>query len=299
MAEMSRVPLIYIAGSSHSGSTLLDLVLGSHSRIESLGEAKKIPEVLQAVKTGKLPAPLCSCRTTIAECPFWKTVFQWNNSGPLKSEIVPFDSTGEIEMARRALTFRHRSVLVDSSKILGRLNFLAKNKDIAMHCLHLTRDPRAVAFSAARKSQTQGLKESSNKWVALLMRQSKDWASLNKKIRRSHKNNPQVSYLHLRYEDFVHDPENTLISILEMVNLELEPAQMQFRKFTHHNIEGNRLRLQNNSEIHFDSSYLQKLSAFEWMMCSLLLMPSLGQFGYPFNRRVPAGPGTQKTSSLE
>lgn len=295
MAEMSRFPLIYIAGSSHSGSTLLDLVLGSHSRIESLGEAKKIPEVLRAVKTGKLPAPLCSCRTTIAECPFWKTVFPWDNAGPLEREIVSLDSTGEIEIARRALTFRRRTVLVDSSKILGRLDFLAKNTDFAVHCLHLTRDPRAVAYSAARKSQTQGVKASSNKRVALLLRRSQEWSSLNKKIRRRHKINPQVSYMHLRYEDFVHDPENTLISVLEMVNLEFEAAQMAFRKFTHHNIEGNRLRLQNNSEIHFDSTYLEKLSAFEWMMCSLLLMPSLGQFGYPFARRVPAGPGTRQT----
>jgi len=294
MPDMSRIPLIYIAGSSHSGSTLLDLILGSHSLIESLGEAKKIPAVLRALKNARQIQPLCSCHSIIAECPFWRSVLRLDDPALHDTETGPFDSDGGIEIARRALEFRKRTVLVDSSKILGRLNFLARHKDIATTCLHLTRDPRAVAFSAIRKLEMRSVEAPFKNRAVHLMRQSLDWSSLNKKIRRRHRNNPQVSYRHLRYEDFVHDPTQALKTVLEMVKLDFEPMQMDFRKFTHHNIEGNRLRLQCHGEIQFDAAYLGKLSAFEWVLCSLLLLPTLRLFGYPVSRSSPISAESQK-----
>ncbi len=70
-----RVPtkqLIYIAGSGHSGSTLLDMLLGRHSQISSLGEAHFL-----SMNAGKSTRPrLCSCGKAINECPFWTRVEQ-------------------------------------------------------------------------------------------------------------------------------------------------------------------------------------------------------------------------------
>jgi len=286
MADQSRIPLLYIAGSSHSGSTLIDLVLGSHSLIESLGEAKKIPKVLQELEPGNHHQPLCSCHVAIADCDFWKTVLQLDIPGFARGNGITLDSAADLDLARRALAFRRKTILLDSSKNLGRLGFLAAEPGFSITCLHLTRDPRAVVYSAIRKlERSKGARLP--KRAGFLRKHALDWAFLNWKIRRRYRENRQSSYLHLRYEDFVLRPDISLLPVIQSLGLEYEPAQMRFRDFTHHNIEGNRLRLQSGADIRFDSTYLEGLSPFEWMMVSLMLLPMLARFGYSFSRKPP------------
>lgn len=286
MANFSKIPLLYIAGSSHSGSTLIDLVLGSHSLIESLGEAKKIPKVLQELEAGSHPRPLCSCHAAIADCDFWKSVLQLDIPGFAQGSGITLDSAADLDLARRALAFRGKTILLDSSKNLGRLGFLAAEPGFSTTCLHLTRDPRAVAYSAIRKLERSKEGSLPNR-SGLLRKHAFDWASLNRKIRRRYRENRKTSYLHLRYEDFVLRPDVSLLPALMSLGLEYEPAQTRFRDFTHHNIEGNRLRLQAGSDIRFDSTYLEGLSTFEWMTVSLVLLPTLSRFGYSFSRKPP------------
>lgn len=286
MADQTRIPLIYIAGSSHSGSTLIDLVLASHSLIESLGEAKKIPKVLQELKAGNHPRPLCSCHAAISDCDFWKSVLQLDIPEFARVSRITLDSSADLELARRALAFRGKTILLDSSKNLGRLGFLAVETGFSTTCLHLTRDPRAVAYSAIRKQERSRGGPLPNR-AALLRKHAFAWASLNRKIRHRYCESRKISYLHLRYEDFVFRPDVCLLPVLKPLGLEYEPAQTRFRDFTHHNIEGNRLRLQSASDIRFDSTYLEGLSPFEWMMVSLMLLPTLSRFGYAFRRKPP------------
>ena len=62
---------IYVAGRGHSGSTILDIMLGGGSAIESVGELGTIgTRGLSGDKTGHL----CGCGAVIAECPFWTRV---------------------------------------------------------------------------------------------------------------------------------------------------------------------------------------------------------------------------------
>ena len=62
--------LIYICGSGHSGSTLLDMILGGHSKISALGEAHRV--YLSAHNEGKVH--LCACGLTLEKCEFWSAV---------------------------------------------------------------------------------------------------------------------------------------------------------------------------------------------------------------------------------
>lgn len=286
MTEMPRVNLLYVAGSSHSGSTLIDLILGSHSEIESLGEAKKIPKILSTLKTGSQPRPICSCHTSIEDCEFWQSALQLENPNFLERERITFDSSVDLAMARRALDFCKKSVLLDSSKNLGRLAFLFREKGFSTTCLHLTRDPRAVAFSAIRKIERATGSAEKNR-IRFLCKHALEWSALNQKIQRRYRKKRDISYFHLRYEDFVFQPEISLAAVLKALKLEFEPSQMRFRDFKHHNIEGNRLRLHSGSDIRFDSSYLENLSALEWIAMTLLLLPMLSCFGYSFSRKSP------------
>ena len=62
--------LLYITGCGHSGSTLLDMMLGGHSRISALGEVHRL--YLNALSTER--AHRCTCTKLVLECPFWQRV---------------------------------------------------------------------------------------------------------------------------------------------------------------------------------------------------------------------------------
>jgi hypothetical protein len=63
--------LIYIAGLGHSGSTLLEGLLGNHPAVETCGELDALPNALRATSNTQ---KWCGCRVPIAECAFWSGV---------------------------------------------------------------------------------------------------------------------------------------------------------------------------------------------------------------------------------
>ena len=65
----SRAPLVYILAASHSGSTLLAMLLASHPEICTVGE-------LKATQLGDVRRYRCSCRQEILQCSFWKGVHE-------------------------------------------------------------------------------------------------------------------------------------------------------------------------------------------------------------------------------
>lgn len=64
---MTTDKVLYICSSGRSGSTLVDLLMGSHSRCLSLGEIEHLP------KNMALDTP-CSCGHGARDCPFWTAV---------------------------------------------------------------------------------------------------------------------------------------------------------------------------------------------------------------------------------
>ncbi len=68
MATSSSI--VHIIGSGHSGSTLLDMILGGHSQVSSLGEVHSLYFLLR----GSGPGYLCTCGESVGDCPFWLAV---------------------------------------------------------------------------------------------------------------------------------------------------------------------------------------------------------------------------------
>lgn len=78
--------LVYITGSGHSGSTLLDRLLGSHPDIAALGEVHRFSLGLH-----RYEQPFrCDCGQTIEACPFWSRVLEQlsRDSGIPASQIA-------------------------------------------------------------------------------------------------------------------------------------------------------------------------------------------------------------------
>ena len=84
------VKVLKITGSAHSGSTILDVVLGNHPSIESVGEVNKLVrtgwisrESLRGIDPKRLRRPICTCGKRLdvlyvdapdEACPFWSSV---------------------------------------------------------------------------------------------------------------------------------------------------------------------------------------------------------------------------------
>ena len=58
----------YICSAARSGSTLLDVLLGNHSRVASLGEFSFLSKAIALNQT-------CSCGESIHKCPAWSKIF--------------------------------------------------------------------------------------------------------------------------------------------------------------------------------------------------------------------------------
>ena len=72
---------MYVLAASHSGSTLLSMLLGAHPEICTVGELK-----LPTAAMGDLREYLCSCGRLVLECPFWRRTRE-----TLHRRGVPFD----------------------------------------------------------------------------------------------------------------------------------------------------------------------------------------------------------------
>jgi Sulfotransferase family len=101
------VRVLKITGTARSGSTVLDIVLGNHPDIESVGEVEKLirtgwisRESLGGIDSRKLRIPICTCgkrldvgyvHTPDEACPFWSSVRrEWvERTGPESIEGYP------------------------------------------------------------------------------------------------------------------------------------------------------------------------------------------------------------------
>lgn len=74
--------LLYVIAMGHSGSTLLDCILGTHHMIHSSGELRYLGWQLyrsSEVGSGYKDA-ICSCHNSFQECEFWSEVFNTLNT---------------------------------------------------------------------------------------------------------------------------------------------------------------------------------------------------------------------------
>ncbi len=184
-AEQGRVRLLYILAASHSGSTLLAMLLGNHPEICTVGEMKH-------TSIGDVDRYRCSCGALIRACGFWNDVARDMRSRGLDYRVARGETdfaTGAPALARRLLSPLHRGpalemvrdvalscvpgwrrhrrrvqarnaalaaavcrrsgrrLIVDSSKIGTRLKFLLRNSALDVKIVRLVRDGRAVALT--------------------------------------------------------------------------------------------------------------------------------------------------------
>ncbi|MCC7462072.1 MAG: hypothetical protein IT480_06365, partial [Gammaproteobacteria bacterium] len=185
MSAATRHRVAYLQAASHSGSTLLAMLLNSHPDICTVGE-------LKITALGDVRRYRCSCGVPILECPFWCGVTADMRAAGFDFDIAhPGTHYGAVDsvLARRLLRPLHRGsgferlrdlalactpgwsrflaaaqarnaaligsvlarsgkqVIVDSSKIGMRLKYLLRNPALDVRVVRVKRDGRAVALT--------------------------------------------------------------------------------------------------------------------------------------------------------
>lgn len=294
------IPVIYILSNGRSGSTLLDLLLGTHPNIWTLGEAHILPWEL---KENRLP---CGCGAQVTACEFWSVIlpqiplsasaypieyfreghahgralrwahivdiFRHEAAGRWQTGVATYGAINAqyfsvVQSAAQRLTNRPISWLVDASKDVYRLFWLQQSGHFDLHIIHLTKDPRAFVFSATKASPyttRQKCLRFTARWIfenALHSRLCSDPA-LSDKVYQ------------LRYEELAKRPEETMHSLGRWLGVEPTGFIIKgFRQEENHAVAGNLMRWQ-TAEIRLDDRWRQSLPTAEqkviWAMCSPL-----------------------------
>ena len=260
--------LVQVLSSPHSGSTILGVILGASPDIFYAGEMDRVP--LPVWRSGLV----CSCGEPTAACPFWGSVrarFETAHDTPQleksQKRFEPWDSLARTVAATvlhgRALRSHAREtaalvqlvseiagkrIVVDSSKLAGRAlaYAVARSEGLDVRYLHVVRDGRAVIASRKARLSRWPVKGVNPESVRFARRASVRWVIANLAFsllfswRRGR-------YLRIRHEDFVRDPEGTLLRLEGFLGVSLAAPVAKLREGSPfpvvHVPTGNRFRL--------------------------------------------------------
>ena len=226
--------LVCIIGTGHCGSTLLDLIIGSHSRAFSLGELHAISSHMDN-GFGAYPRICSVCR---GKCSFWNENASW----PLLKLYYSRKSmlrrvAGKI--ARQIYSPYHllskwsgKDVLVDSSKqpywFRTQLQPRHAVSGITPYLIFITRDGRAVVNSYLRKYPERGIETITKTWL----RQVNDMNGFYEQFEPSRK-------MKVKYEELASRPEAVTGKLCEFLDIPYEKAMLRYWVHDHHLVAGN------------------------------------------------------------
>lgn len=199
-----------VCGAGHSGSTLLGMVLGSHSRAFYMGEGAKVRYLHDAAK----PLRKRVCKICGEGCPIWSK-FQWDKDQPLHAQLAEF--TGA-------------ELIVDTTKDEGWIAARAEETRVAggtPYLIFLTRDGRAVVNSRIRKYPERDPGDQIRQWADKMASSGALFDAFEGPKRE------------LRYEDLASDTEATVRDLCAWLGIDYEPAMLDFASTPHHVLGGN------------------------------------------------------------
>lgn len=261
--------LVYIGGYGHSGSTLLEYLLAAIPEVTACGEVASV--VRERGRKAK-----CTCGRLAKECVVWGELQESGSSldGWSHERLV-------VALAKRL--DRPGAIMVDSSKTprgsLGIPSRLATALGTDFILVHLVRDPRAVAWSAVKKSGRQGTQPliGLRTGAAAL-----GWTAANLACERFGRGHPE-SYVRLRYEDVVSDPVSTLRALIARIAPDAmwRPEQIGAHD-NRHQLYGNRMRGKPLalSDIKEDAAWRKDMPDAYQKIAAALTTPLRKRYGY-------------------
>lgn len=270
--------IVFIAGLTHSGSTLLDLILSGNVDCVGLGE---IVSILRPESREKLldMTRRCSCGTSLVECPYWSCIIRGLDANQ------GLDMQGRYHLAIETFreVFGPDKTLVDSSKSLRALRFVTEMPNVDLKVLHLIRDVRAWTTSRRNLDAKLGKRPLEEE------RRTRGRSSALTWIRHHGRQNNLARFLiwyhgNRRFMDFLTKERVTSIQVsYELLSLSTSSTIMELRKFLEvGEIPGLSERIQSRSHIalgnpmrHDAEKRSRVMYDYRWLTRNDLTIPAL------------------------
>jgi hypothetical protein len=243
--------VLFISSLERSGSTILELKLGSHANVIGFGEVWRVIKPhgagLDSVRERR-----CTCGETGKTCQFWSRVFMRIKETAAETLEQRYEAFFDVVKQR----YGDDVVVVDSSKSMQSLEAVAGVPDVDIYVLFTVRDVRgwmgSITKAAARKKEMPWRKvfDADFKyffWAFIRLNVLRlipfwlpnEWLLRNlrilKKIRTTRLRNIQISY-----EALVFDSEDTMARIEEFLELTDKRQDAIAGTDSFHIIRGNR-----------------------------------------------------------
>lgn len=287
-----KIKLIYISSNGRSGSTLLDMLIGIHSKCFTLGEFQVLPiDYLYNTQP-------CGCNRRVDSCDFWADIIEQNKNIIINGTISKFRNFGYGKVLRwnelqeiylninksdfnlikkygqenflvlksvfeKVKKSKDVYYLVDASKDPYRLKWLAQSGYFDLNVLHIIKDPMAFVYSMIKEEK------SFIKKMYLTLRMSIRWVIENLIIVKvANKYIGKRKYLKIKYEKLASDHTVQLQSIFNF--LKIYDHSISDNRFRHYNhaISGNKMRNENNS-IYLDEKWKKEMGIFFKFICNI------------------------------
>ncbi len=267
-SNVSRQNAIFIAGLTHSGSTLLDFMLGSQDRLIGLGEVAPLlnPDSAKLYEGDRQ----CSCGSLLADCPYWGALLRSLKKRELHSWPERYHRAYEVFFE----VFGSDAIPVDSSKSLRSLRLVAEMKDLHLHVVHLIRDVRGWTVShldIEQRSSNNTLRaryrrEGRRAWRSFLLSGAAGrflvWYHGNRRITKYLQENG-IDTCCISYEELVLDTARATDRLHRFANGGGTTSE-SIESSKSHIALGNRIRLQpERREIRYDPRWLYRS---DWML---------------------------------
>jgi hypothetical protein len=303
------VKVLYVAGLGRSGSTILANTLGQVEGFFSGGELNFI------WKHALIENRLCGCGRPSRECEFWGPVFEGEFGGQnealaremmrlqhsgARTRHIPMmltgggrekirerlgkflENTGRLYKAIRSVSGSR--VVVDTSKEPAYGYALGMVPGVDLRVLHLVRDPRAAAYSWAKKKRQPDSTDREFMHQKTPSQSAVLWDAWNAAIEVLWRETPE-KYLRLRYEDFVSDPRRSFEDILKLTgeeNAELPlVGEREVKLGISHTVSGNPNRFDTGAvELRQDREWQKKMKPRDKALVGTLTLPLLARYHY-------------------
>lgn len=302
-----RLRVVYLAGSGHTGSTLLAMMADAHPAIASVGEIAIKPKIRRRGADGEQN---CSCGSVIAACPFWNDVSarvqgrnlsfgvgQWTNDyrfdNPILHRLFTRDSSQPLIRAFRRWAERSLPGYRERTRRIDRVNAAFVRAvlestgaqvffDTTKGPMRLSRilaipefDVRVVtlvrdvrAYAASARRRGKSLTGAAETW-------KKDQLVIRSLVASLSQDRRML----LRYEDLCADPKTTLGRLWEFCGV--QRLDLPTRVFSQqHHVLGNNMRMAGPIEIRLDERWRREMAADD-QSAVLRIAGSLNrEFGY-------------------
>ncbi len=261
MTEQASPFLIYVAGYGRSGSTILDTALASCVDGVGAGELNRVFECA-------LRDEPCECGAQLDECALWGTVMDQVSAAPgldaADHVTRAVEAGGSVDDSLRSdyqalwqsvlsQVAKTESILIDSSKTTRR----SAARPAALHAIsghrmaliHLIRNPVNVLASTLKGTNEDlesGRRRGTLSRLVTGIRSMLGWVIANRNARQLQKTLPDVTYVRIRFEDFIEDPRRVLSDFFQTIGISAQtdhlPALPHHPDRPGHGVSGNRFR---------------------------------------------------------